>query len=442
ENDQANERLLSIVDTIMDNHICPPTRQAMIHNGALAVYRAKGDFLPMGLGSEISALSTDNDFDKFLTELRSKVEKTDSFDDKFLKGMLAIVPGQSNIIPAEQARVNDQLAANRYVGIGIALGMDEQHRPWIMNLLDGPGLKAGVKKNDLILKIDGEPTDGKDIQQIVKELRGEEGSPVVLELQQEDETPRQLSVVRGKTFIPTVEGIRQPNIREWTYRLNANPDIAYLKLVRIGPSTVHELKRIEAKLRSEPLNGIILDLRTGGGLMHDVVMVADQFLDKATLGHVQSRESKTTHETRDGMLFKDVPIAALVSAGSGPDRVYLAAALQDLGRAQVIGQPTQMSAFVRRHIELEGGDKLLLATGLLHRGNGTPLLKASNASLESDAAMLSQQRPVAPEILDHVFPDKYQLLNEETVTLNSCVDLLRKSKTQAAVRTGKQSTSG
>ena len=181
--------------------------------------------------------------------------------------------------------------------------------------------------------------------------RGEQGSELRLKLKQAGEVARELTVVRDRTFIPTVEGIQQLSVRDWQYRLKKYPDFAYLRLVRIGPSTVHELKKIESKLRSEPLKGIIVDLRTGGGLLHDVVMVADQFLDKAVIGHVQSKDSKVTHETNDGSLFRDTPMVVLVSANSGPDRVYLAAALQDLKRATIVGQPTQLSAFVRSHIE-------------------------------------------------------------------------------------------
>jgi hypothetical protein len=86
----------------------------------------------------------------------------------------------------------------------------------------------------------------------------------------------------------------------------------------------------------------------------------------------------TTHKARQGCIFKDVPMAVLVSQDSGPDRIYLAAALQDSHRALIVGQPTRMSAYVRSHVDLENGDRLVLATGVLKRANGTLLLRRSS----------------------------------------------------------------
>ena len=81
-------------------------------------------------------------------------------------------------------------------------------------------------------------------------------------------------------------------------------DIALIRIKSIGPSTLHELRKVEAKLRSENIRGIVLDLRFGGGLLHDLVMVADSLLDGGVIGHVRSLDSVKTYEARPGALFR------------------------------------------------------------------------------------------------------------------------------------------
>ena len=113
----SNKRLLSIMDAIMENHVSPPTRQAMLHNGAKAVHRAAGTFLPTGLGQQISELASVDEFDSFLSSLRQDVKgkgkvhhkKTDLlFDELFTAGMLSGVSGGAEVVPFDEARVNDQ----------------------------------------------------------------------------------------------------------------------------------------------------------------------------------------------------------------------------------------------------------------------------------------------------------------------------------------------
>ena len=368
--------VVSVVDSVLEHHIDPPTKQEMILHGVKWVYQHAKKPVPMGLSQRISELSTKQQIVDYLTSLRSEFEDLSEFERIFMAGMFRAVPGGGALIRAEEARVQGQLAANRYVGVGIALGMTEDKRPEIQKVFyDGPGWKAGVKSEDLILEIDGESTSGKDLRRIVKELRGAEGTTVKLMLKQPDQESREIEVIRGVTFIPTIEGSRKISEGQWQYTVDSAPDVALLRIRQFGPSTLHELKKIQAKLRDKNIQGLVLDLRSGGGLLHDVVMFADQFMDEGTIGSVKTLDAVTTHEAHAGSLFRDVPVAILIASYSNADRVYLAAALQDHKRAIVIGEPTRGETYVKSQVEMPSGDKLVLATGLLRRGDGTTLLR-------------------------------------------------------------------
>lgn len=384
----STSRILSVIDTVLDNHIDPPTRQQMVLFGAKLLYQAHEKPIPIDLSRRISRLSTDEEMFAYLESLNASFPPHRKLrtDNIIIGGLLRAVPGGSVLIDAEQARVQNQLAANRYVGIGIALAM-KNNLPIISKVFyDGPGFEAGVKADDSIVQIDGRSTAKKDLVQIVKELRGAEGSNVVLTLKQEQGEQRELTVTRGVTFIPTIEGSRQLSEGQWDYKIDSVPGIALLRIKSIGPSTVHELKKIEAKLRGQGIRGIVFDLREGGGILHDVVLLADQLLEEGTIGHVKTIDSLVTHRSEAGSLFNDIPIAVLISRYSNADRVYLTAALQDRGRAVVIGEPTSGETYVKSHVEIPGGEQLLLATGLLQRSDGTTLLRTMDNRLVEVAA--------------------------------------------------------
>lgn len=367
---------MAIVETILEHHIVPPTRQQMVLDGVKALYAAHGQPIPARLSKEISELASLEALTDYLLTL--PVQFNEDVKPTVLQGMFENVPGVPRLIDAEEARVQESLQANRYVGIGIALTMTADV-PQISSVMHGgPGYPAGVKAEDFILEIDGQPTTGKDLGSVVQELRGDEGTAVSLLLQQPNDSARPITVVRGVTFIPTIEGLNEVSPGQWNYFADRESKIAVLRIKQFGPSTVHELKKIESQLRSENATGIVLDLREGGGRLHDVVLFADQLLDDGAIGEVQTLDSNSIHQAQPGSLFQRIPIAALVDVHSGPDRVFLAAALQDSKRAKIVGRvPITQEMFVRGYVDLADGERMLLATGLLKRGDGNILQRPS-----------------------------------------------------------------
>ncbi len=366
--EQTSRRCLDVIDLVLAHHIDPPTRQQMLLCGARAVFDKAGE-RPRDLSQSISKLSSDQQFTAFLDSIIEQFSETpfvqgvsafaseQELADCFVTGMLECLPGGGRLLAADEARVQEQLDANRYVGIGIALTTSDGE-PRISKLFyDGPGFKAGVLEGDSILEIDDSPTKGKDLTEIVHALRGEAGTQVKLLLKQpSDAAPREITVTRNVTFIPTIEGVSQERPGEWQYELDASRGIFVLNIKQVGPSSVHELNKIEVSLRGKAVQGIILDLRNASGTLHDIVLLADQFLDRGAIVKVKTGNSSTTHSARPGSLFSAVPMVVLVSPSSSTGAKFLAAALRDQERALVVGQMSAGPDYVHSRIALPSGE--------------------------------------------------------------------------------------
>jgi carboxyl-terminal processing protease len=198
---------------------------------------------------------------------------------------------------------------------------------------------------------------------------------------------------------------------------------------------VHELRQIEAALREKgkSMRGIILDLREGGGTLHDVVMVADALLDGGIIGHVQSLDSTETYKAEPGALFEGLPLAVLIEKHANADRVFLAAALQDHQRAVVVGEPTFGETYVRSLVSIPGrGDKLLIATALMQRGDGTTLLTGRWNPLFVPQMPSPEQEKKRPSFIqpDHVVAAELSTDLSKDPMLTKAIEVLQSADPQ------------
>ena len=409
--DDANDKKTLSIDQVLEachliaeKHVDPPVTQQVVLFAAKAIYETAGQPIPRGLSGKVSKLRSDDEFRTLLTKVQTETNATDT--TSVLTNLLSKIPGGGELIGAEEARVGEQVSANQYVGVGIALSMKDD-LPFIStSFYGGPGYKVGVKTGDTILQIDGEPTKGKSLRQIVTELRGEAGSDVNLILNHPDVGRREILVTRNTTFIPTVHGASQDAEGKWNYRLASNPEIAVLKISSFGASTAHELRKLDAALSDKPPKGIILDLRGGGGKLHYVVMVADQFLEEGIIGSTIIGDREATYESEDGSLFEGIPMVILTGQSSSASSVFLAAALQDRDRAVVVGQPTNGMSYIRSQFDLGNGDKVIIPSGYTRRVNNTllflkpspmPLLRRVEGLLEEETFDRKSASLVVPD---------------------------------------------
>jgi carboxyl-terminal processing protease len=385
-------RLLNVTDVVLAHHVDPPTRQQMLLAGTKALFTAAKVPQPLHLSRQISELGTREQCSEFLarTLLHTFGDKPLSKETQnaALEEMLKILPGGAQLTTVKEAQVLEQLQGNRYVGIGIALGMGEEDKlPRVSSdLAGGPARMAGVKAGDLIEEIDGVPTTGQDLPKIIDRLRGAEGTVVTIVVRQPGAAEaRKLTITRGVVPRKTVIGHKALSEEQWEFRAEPELPIACVRILAIGASTLHELRKIEQQLRNEGYRALILDLRDASpGTLPSAVALADGLLDAGPIGRVQTAEGTREFQADAECLFRKWPLAVLVNSNTSGTAEWLAAALQDNHRAIIVGEQTSGSNYTSTPYPLEDQESaVILATGLLERGNGRALQRRDRADRDS-----------------------------------------------------------
>lgn len=366
------ERAWIVTELVLDRHVEPPARQAMVLAGVKKVLNLAHQPVPQELGRRASGITTREQFGALLGEVwpppGPKTGPAMDLDGALIEGLLAPVAGRPQVQEAPSTKIEDQLLGNRYVGTGIQIQMLAGEKvPQILNpFRRGGARRAGSRPGDLIVAVDGRDTKGVPLGKVVEWLRGEAGTQVVVDVRQPDAPAvRRLRVTRGEVMIDTVLGYRRASEDAWKYL--ADPaGVGYLRVRGITSSTLHELRQAEARLRADGARALILDLRSGGaaggGRLSDGVLVADGLLDRGLM--FRTRDAHGTvkdFRAQADCLFRDWPLAVLTDKEVADDVVQMiVAALQDNKRATVVGEATKADGKVRSGLPLPGGQSLLV----------------------------------------------------------------------------------
>ena len=271
----------------------------------------------------------------------SKSVPIKELEEALLDGLLTSVSGDAHLIPEKERKVQEQNEGNRYVGIHVALGMDEaEKRPSIAQVIEGgPADRAGVKSNDLIEQIEGVDTKGMSLRDAVDRLRGDEGTTVTIKVRQAGAAQsRSYSIVRGRHPRPTIVGWLKQPAGNWSFRMRDSEPIAYVRINEMAGSTPHELRKLAQQLEREGMKAIVLDLRgRGTGSAHTALLLADSLLDHGTIGRMRTGEGETAYQADPDAIFRGWPMAVLVDEFTSGAAEWLAAAIQDNQRGIVIG---------------------------------------------------------------------------------------------------------
>lgn len=293
-----------------------------------------------------------------------------------LRGMMEELDPYSNYIsPDDLSKFNVQVE-QEFSGIGIQVTIDpHSRRLTVTSPLPGtPAYKAGVRAGDTIMEINGKTTEKMTVDDAVKVLKGKEGDEVTIGvLHQGSSQVEQLTMPRAKIQVATVQGDSyQPN-GNWNFMLDPDHKIGYIRLTAFSRNTGRELRNALSQLKSQGMQGLILDLRFNpGGLLNTAVEVADLFLDE---GKIVSTKGRNTEErvlwAKKSGTFSGFPMAVLVNRYSASASEIVSAALQDHHRAVVIGERTWGKGSVQNVIQLEDGKSALkLTTASYHRPSG------------------------------------------------------------------------
>lgn len=196
-----------------------------------------------------------------------------------------------------------------------------------------PAWNAGLRRGDFIVAIDGESTEGLDLTLAVQRIRGEKGSTVVLSIMREGEPePFDVEVVRATIEIPTV----------MNEMVGEDENIAYVRLNTFNENASKQVKQAVEDLLGNKPEGLIFDLRgNSGGLLREAVAVTSLFIeDSDVLIERFADGSEQTYETKGDTIISDLPMVVLVNGGSASASEIVAGALQDMDRAELIGETT------------------------------------------------------------------------------------------------------
>lgn len=202
---------------------------------------------------------------------------------------------------------------------------------------DSPAEKAGVRAGDIIRTVDGESTEGWSVAQAVKQIRGPEGSEIVLGIEHSDGTAEDVKITRKTITIPTVF---TRDIEDAAG--NEVSELAYIELQQFTDQAVKDLRVELLRVVDSGYKGVILDLRRNpGGSLDSTVSVVNLFLDNGVILTQVSREGEeTVTRAKAGGVATEIPLVVLVGPGSASGSEVLACALRDNDRATLIGEKT------------------------------------------------------------------------------------------------------
>jgi carboxyl-terminal processing protease len=382
-----------ISDTVLDKHLDPPARQQMLLDGLKGLLAKTGTTVPLDLPQRVSQVTTEEQFAALLRDLcpNPKAPKDTSLEEILYNSALASVSGRPHIVPADMFKINEAASANRYVGTGIQIRKDpkEDFIQIVLPFPGGPARKAGAKPGDLIVEVDGESMRGLSVGEVVKKLRGDEGTAVTMVVRQPEATEtRTLKMVRSVIPFTSVAGFRRTGEESWDFRVDAELPIAYLRVSSISISTAHELRKLERQLLADGTRAVILDLRgnPGGNLDH-AALVADGLLDNGPLWRVRHKQGDVKEYKADrDCWFRDCSLAVLVDEHTASAAALIAAALQDNGRAVLIGEKSHTYGVVKTRLALPGDlGGMDLVTGTVERAKPKPPTNVAEFDDETEA---------------------------------------------------------
>ncbi|WP_455377529.1 S41 family peptidase [Petrachloros mirabilis] len=303
-------------------------------------------------------------FSEVLTQVqRSYVEETKVKDlvQGAIRGMLATLDPHSAYMTAEMYKEMQVETKGEFGGVGIQIGVKDNHLTVIAPIDGTPAQRAGIKAGDYITKVNDEPTKDLSLMDAVQKMRGPKGTKVTLTIQREG-TPEalQFTLVRDTIKIESVKSKVLDNI-------------GYVKLTQFQEATGRDLAKVLKQFRDQKIQSTILDLRNNpGGLLTAAVEVSEQFLPNGKLVvYTKGRESKKDEWFAKGKdHMEDSPMIILVNEGSASASEIVAGALQDYGRAVIVGTTSFGKGSVQTILPLGDGSGLRLTTAKYYTPKG------------------------------------------------------------------------
>ncbi len=270
-----------------------------------------------------------------------------------IRGMLGSL-GDSHTMymdPSQYTQANTSLSG-QYDGIGAWVDSSGDYLAIVSPMKGSPAEKAGLRPQDKIIKIDGVDQTGVPGDLVIQKVLGPAGTDVTLTILRAGQDPFDVKVTRAHITIPTVEGKM------------LGSGIAYVQLFTFGDQTTTELRATLKDLMAKNPKGLILDLRNnGGGYLQTSIDVVSEFTDKGVVVYEKYGDGRLDeHKAIPGGQATTIPMVVLINEGSASASEITAGALQDDGRAKLVGMTSFGKGSVQNWLPLSNNQGAVAIT--------------------------------------------------------------------------------
>ena len=280
-----------------------------------------------------------------------------------IQGMLTGLDPHSVYLTKDDFSDLKEGTSGEFTGLGLEVGMQDGYVTVIAPIDGSPAAAADLQSGDVILKLDNVPIKGLSLGEAIEKMRGPKGSKIELTLGRPGTS-------QPFTVTLTRDTIKMASVRE---RL-LEPGYGYIRIAQFQLATGEDVAKALEKLQAKgPLKGLVLDLRNNpGGVLSASVDVAGLFLDGGTVVYTEGRlpNSDMNFDARPGDASDNTPLVVLINAGSASASEIVAGALQDRGRAVVMGSDSFGKGSVQTILPLSDSRAVKLTTALYFTPNG------------------------------------------------------------------------
>jgi carboxyl-terminal processing protease len=281
-----------------------------------------------------------------------------------ITGMLQTLDPHSSFMDPKSYKQMRERQEGRYYGLGISIGASEGDIT-VANVFEGsPAYQSGLRRGDVIARIEGQDTKGWTTEDAVGRLRGNRGTRVSISIRRTGyDRLIDLQVMRDEIRMPTVPA---------AFMLDAST--AYIKITDFGENTDQELGRALKELGSKGMQRLVLDLRGNpGGALDQAIRVANRFLPKGDLivytkGRVQNSEN--SYRASEASDYLNIPLVTLVNRNSASASEIVSGALQDHDRSLIVGETTFGKALVQSVFRVNSTSGAAITTARYYTPSG------------------------------------------------------------------------
>jgi carboxyl-terminal processing protease len=308
--------------------------------------------------------------------------------------------------------------SGQLTGVGIQLSQDEATKKLtvIAPIEDTPASRAGILARDIIVKIDEKTTAGMDVNDAIRLIRGEEGTPVTLTIERGGKEI-EFRLVRAKIELHPVR---------FSKKVEGNNNIGYIRLNQFSANASEEMQNALKELEKQKVDGYILDLRSNpGGLLNASIDIARMWLDTGTIVSTVNRRGETDRQEANRTPLTNKPLVILVDGGSASASEILSGALQDNQRATLVGTQTFGKGLVQSVRGLGDGSGLAVTIAKYLTPSGRDINHAGIAPdaivplTDEQRKILQTDREKVASIDDPQYVKALELLNQKVAAARS-----------------------